>query len=644
MTILWRPDAARIRESQLFAFLRAHARQPDSGSVDYPAAHAWSLEQPETFWSAIWDDCGVVGERGARVTQPAADMRDVRFFPDARLNFAENLLRPGGDGDALIALTEDGRTRRVSWDQLRADTAACRQWLASVGLQAGDRVAAVLPNCPEAVVAMLGASALGATFASASPDFGEAGLLDRFSQIEPRVLFGCDGYDYNGRRFDTREKLQAVARQLPSVEQVVMLRFAGLALADDVLDWDAMLAAGAGAAPSYASLPFDHPLLIVFSSGTTGPPKCIVHRAGGALLQHLKEHRLHADIRAGDRVFYFTTCGWMMWNWLVSALASRATVCLYDGSPFHPDGQRLFDFAARERVNFLGLSAKFIDALVKSGLRPRERADLSALRTIASTGSPLAAEGFDYIYAHVKPDVQLASISGGTDILACFVAGNPCGPVHRGEIQAPALGMSVEVWDDAGRRLRGAPGELVCTRAFPSLPLGFLNDPDGSRYAAAYFERFPGVWSHGDYAVETPSGGYVILGRSDAVLNPGGVRIGTAEIYRQVARVDEVVDAVAVGQDWQGDQRVVLFVVLRDGVALDAGLEDHIRDQIRRGASPRHVPAIIAAVPDVPRTRSNKVSELAVRELIHGRPVRNAEALANPEVLDVFRAWPGATG
>ncbi len=633
---LWRPPPDKLGRTQLSRFLRFASQRAAADTLDYSVAHTWSIEQPEAFWSAVWDFCEVIGIRGGRVVETGASMYQTRFFPDARLNFAENLLRRTGTKDAIIALTEEGELSRLSWDELQRSTAAFRMALEAMGLQAGDRLAAILPNVPEAVIALLGTSALGASFSSASPDFGEGGLLDRFAQIHPRVLIGCNGYRYNGKLFDTRDKLLSLAAQLPSVEHTVMLRFVDLDLPDQVMDWRSFLANGAGAQPSFAQLPFDHPLCIVFSSGTTGMPKCIVHRAGGVLLQHLKEQQLHCDIHRDDRVFYFTTCGWMMWNWLVSALASGASICLYDGSPSYPDAYRLFEYADRERITFFGTSAKFLDSLRKAGVEPKNRSNLASVRTLASTGSPLSAANFDYVYEIIKPDVHLASISGGTDLLACFVGGNPCGAVYRGQIQGPMLGMAVEVWDEDSNPVVGEAGELVCTQAFPSMPLGFWNDPDQTRYLASYFERFPGVWCHGDLVTETLQGGYIMLGRSDSLLNPGGVRIGTAEIYRCIESIDELLEAMAVGQAWQDDQRVLLFVVMRPGCVLDPELEQQIRHLIRQGASPRHVPERILSVPGLPRTLSGKLSEFAVRETIHGRPVRNLHALANPEILEVF--------
>ncbi len=624
------------RQTRLVKFLRFAGQHTGARELDYAAAHAWSVEHPEEFWSAVWSFCDVIGARGEPAVEAGADMVQTRFFPNARMNFAENLLRNTGHDDAIVALTEDGQLSRLSWDDLRSATAACRESLEAMGMQAGDRLAVVLPNTPEAVVALLGASALGMTFSSASPDFGERGLLDRFGQIQPRMLIGCNGYRYNGKLIDTRDKLIGLAAQLPSVEHIVMLRCVDFDLPDQVMDWQQFLAGGEGAPLNFAQLPFDHPLCIVFSSGTTGMPKCIVHRAGGVLLQHLKEQQLHCDIGSGDRVFYFTTCGWMMWNWLVSALASGASICLYDGSPSYPDAYRLFKYAEQEQISFFGTSAKFLDTLRKADIEPKNSCDLSSIRTLASTGSPLSASSFDFVYESIKSDVHLASISGGTDLLACFVGGNPCAPVYRGQIQAPMLGMAVEVWDDGGSRLAGVAGELICTRAFPSMPLGFWGDPGQARYLAAYFKRFPGVWCHGDLMTETPQGGYVMLGRSDTVLNPGGVRIGTAEIYRCIEAIEEILESVAVGQAWQDDQRVVLFVVMRDEYTLDAELKLRIRRQIRQAASPRHVPARIVAVPGLPRTLSGKLSEFAVRETIHGRPVKNLHALANPEIIKVF--------
>ncbi len=645
-TPLWRPSAERVAGARLTRFRRAAEARSGRRLDDYPALHAWSVEEPAAFWSLVWDFCGVIaGERGDRVLEHGERMPGARWFPDARLNFAENLLRRRDDGVALVFRNESGERRSLGWDALYRQVARTAAALREAGVGPGDRVAGLLPNVPEAIVAMLAATSLGAIWSSCSPDFGSAGVVDRFGQIEPRVLFGTDGYPYGGRRFGSGRRLPEILAEIPSVERcVVVPNLSDAADASEIpngVAWSDFLAPHAGATEiAFARLPFDHPLYVLYSSGTTGKPKCIVHGAGGTLLQHLKEHRLHVDLGAGDRLFYFTTCGWMMWNWLVSGLASEASLLLYDGMPSHPDPGALFRLADEEGVTVFGTSAKFLDAVAKSGVVPREQCSLDGVRTLLSTGSPLSPEGFDFVYRSIGSDLHLASISGGTDIVACFVAGDPTSPVWRGEIQRPALGMRVEVFDDAGRPLHGEPGELVCTAPFPSMPVGFWNDPGGERYRAAYFERYPGVWHHGDWIRETEHGGYVITGRSDAVLNPGGVRIGTSEIYRAVESLDEVVEALAVGQDWQDDVRVVLFVVLRPDVALDDDLTRRIRTAIREKASPRHVPARVLAVPDLPRTRSGKITELAVRDLVHGRPVKNAEALANPEALAHFRDRP----
>ena len=634
--ILWRPSPQRVAASPLAEFATRHGPYAGQATFEYEGLHRWSIEQPEAFWESVWKFGGVIGEPGETVYEPGVDMRTARFFPGATLNFAENLLRRSDSGEAIVALGEDGRCRRVTWQELNDEVGAFSAWLDEVGLEAGDRVVAVLPNIVETVTAMLATSALGGVFSSASPNFGEQGLSDRFAQVDPKILIACDGYQYDGETLDIRERIGAVVKRLPTVERVVIVPYMDLGVPDGMMDWSELIDARRRA-PQFRSLPFDHPLYIVFTSGTTGAPKCIVHRAGGTLLQHLKEHRLNAGLRSGERVFYYTTCGWMMWNWLVSALACEATVMLYDGSPFYPDGNRMFDFVQDERAMFFGTSAKFIDSVRKAGLRPAETHPLPDLETIASTGSPLVQESFDFVYEHIKQDVALASISGGTDLLSCFVGPNAQGPVYRGEIQGPVLGMAVEIWNDAGERVIEERGELVCTQAFPTVPLYFWNDPDGTRFKAAYFDKFPGIWCHGDFALETRHGGYLIMGRSDALLNPGGVRIGTAEIYRQVEQLDAVQEAVAVGQEWDGDVRVVLFVVLREGLALAEALTHEIKMRIRAGATPWHVPQVVLAVADIPRTRSGKITELAVRDVIHGREVKNLEALANPEALEWFR-------
>ncbi len=640
---LWRPSAERIRSTRLEAFRKFAGARAGLALADSTALHAWSVDDRAAFWGAVWDFCGVVGERGERVLVQGDRMPGSRWFPDARLNFAENLLRRDDETPALIHRDERGRRGVWSWRRLRGEVSRLARALRASGVAPGDRVAAFLPNGPEAVAAMLASASLGAVWSSCSPDFGTRGVLDRFGQIEPRVLFAVDGYPYGGVQHDTRQRVDEIRSQLPSVERTVLVSQEGAGApgaSDGLIGWDAFLEPHAPEGLRFERLPFDHPLYVLYSSGTTGAPKCIVHGAGGTLLQHLKEHQLHVDLRRDDRIFYFTTTGWMMWNWLVSALASEACAVLYDGSPFHPSADALFELAAEERLAIFGMSAKFIDAIRKQGLRPRDRHDLSNLRTILSTGSPLVPEGFDYVYEALHPDVCLSSISGGTDLISCFVCGDPTGPVWRGECQMPGLGMAVDVFDADGKPVRGEAGELVCRRSFPSMPVGFWNDPDGARYRAAYFERFPDVWCHGDFAEITEHGGMLIHGRSDATLNPGGVRIGTAEIYRQVEQLDEVVEGLVIGQQWDDDTRVVLFVRLRDGLTLDDALADHIRRQVRNNASPRHVPARIVQVADIPRTRSGKIVELAVRDIVHGRQVKNREALANPEALELFRDLP----
>ncbi len=636
---LWKPSADILATSPMALFMKAGSRIAGRDLKSYDDLHAWSVEDRAAFWTAIWDDGAVIGEMGGVALENGERMLEARFFPGGRLNFAENLLKKTGEGDAIVFRGEDKVSYRWSWDDLRGRVSKLQQAFAALGIGEGDRVAAMMPNMPETIALMLAAASLGAIWSSCSPDFGEQGVLDRFGQIEPKLFIACDAYWYAGKLQDVSAKVKAVAERLGA--PVVVVHYAGEAEAlasalPDGRTLDALMAPYEARPLTFAHLPFRHPLYILFSSGTTGVPKCIVHSAGGTLLQHIKEHRLHCGLVEGERLFYFTTCGWMMWNWLVSGLAVGATLCLFDGSPFHPDGNVLFDYARDEKFAVFGTSAKYIDAVRKGGFTPRTTHDLSSLRLLTSTGSPLSPEGFSFVYEGIKPDVQLASISGGTDIVSCFVLGVPLLPVWRGEIQGPGLGLAMDVWDEDGHPVRGEKGELVCTRAFPSMPVMFWNDPDGAKYRAAYFERFDNVWCHGDFAEWTSHDGIVIHGRSDATLNPGGVRIGTAEIYNQVEQLEEVAEALCIGQDWDDDVRVVLFVRLAPGKVLDEALEKTIKTKIRTGASPRHVPAKIIAVADIPRTKSGKIVELAVREVVHGRPVKNKEALANPEALELF--------
>ncbi len=638
---LWTPDPQSLAALPISAFTREAERLTGERFPDYDSLHRWSTEDP-TFWRLVWESFGCIGDVGRRNVAAAATMRETRFFPDARLNFAENLLRFSGGDTAIVFRGEDKVRRRLSWDDLSALVSQLQQAMRAEGVTVGDRVAAMLPNMAEGIAVMLAASSIGATFSSCSPDFGGRGVLDRFGQIAPKLFFAVDGYFYNGKAVDNSEKVRAIAAKLASTARTVVVPYLGHA--DDVaagisngVGLDAWLENRPPALLTFERLPFDHPLYILFSSGTTGVPKCIVHGAGGTLLQHLKEHRLHCSLKEGDKLFYFTTLGWMMWNWLATGLATGATLLLYDGSPFYPDGNVLFDYADQEGMTIFGTSAKFIDAVKKAGLRPRDTHSLKTVRMMTSTGSPLAPENFDFVYEAIKPDLHLASISGGTDIVSCFVLGIPTKPVFRGEIQGPGLGMAVDVYDETGKPVVGEKGELVCTKPFPSMPVMFWNDPDGAKYSSAYFERFPGIWAHGDFAEWTEHGGIVIHGRSDATLNPGGVRIGTAEIYAQVEGMPEVLEALAIGQDFEGDVRIVLFVRLKDGTTLTDDLQKAIKSRIRTGASPRHVPAKIVAVADIPRTKSGKITELAVREVVHGREVKNIEALANPEALELFK-------
>ena len=644
--ILWSPSERAVEEAQVTQFARQMVRKHKLDFNSYAAFHQWTVDNPETFWSEVWDFCGVIASRkGSTVLVDGDKMPGARWFPEARLNFAENLLRRGDRGDALVFWDENGFKRRVSYSDLTSDVSRTVQALLGLGLRAGDRAAAFIPNMPETAMLALGCLSQGIVWSSCSPDFGVDGVLDRFGQIEPKILFCADGYRYNGQEHDTLERVREIAERLPTLRKVVVVP--NLDPNVDVSDipkavrLDEWLRRHQPGDIAYAQLPFNHPAFVLFTSGTTGKPKCIVHGAGGSLLQSLKTFKFHFDVRPGDRYFYFCTTNWVVWNVMFAGLCAEAALMLYDGSPFARNAKILFDFAEKEKFTHFGTSAKFLDALSKRGLKPRDTHDLGALRMIISTGSPLAAESFDYVYSSVKKDVCLASISGGTDIMGAFVDASAVLPVYRGELQCRSLGMAVDVFDENGESVTNQKGELVCTKPFPSMPLGFWNDKGDERYHAAYFAKYPNVWCHGDWCELTERGTMLVYGRSDATLNPGGVRIGTAEIYGVVERIDEVEESVAIGQHWPPenptDTRIVLFVKLRSGYSLDDALEDRIRHEIRRHASPRHVPARIVQVADIPRTKNGKVVELAVKAAVHGMPVPHTDALANPEALELFR-------
>ena len=633
-TPLWTPS--NPESTRLAEFMRKVGHE----TLDYDAFWQWSVDNPEKFWDFVWDFAEIIGDKGDIILKDAQKMPGAQFYPHAKINYAENLLRRRDNVPAIIFRDEQARERTITYQELYEDVARWQAQFKAWGVTKGDRIAAYMPNMPETIVATLAATSLGEIWSSASPDFGVQGLIDRFGQIEPKILITVDGYFYGGKTIDCLQKVKDVHPHLKGLEKIVVVPFT-----NSVPDFSFLPNASActSFAPAkdvtFERVEFNHPLFIMFSSGTTGIPKCIVHGHGGTLLQHVKEHQLQTDIKLGDRIFYFTTCGWMMWNWLISGLASGATLLLFDGSPFYPDGNVLWEYTSKHNAMLFGTSAKYIDALKVNGLNPGRDYDLSALKVVSSTGSPLVHESFDFVYSHIKKDLHLASISGGTDIVSCFVLGNPISPVYRGEIQGPGLGMAVDVFDDDGKPIPAGAGsgELVCTKPFPCMPVMFWNDEDDSKYKAAYFERFDNVWCHGDWIERTQHNGLIIHGRSDATLNPGGVRIGTAEIYRQVEQIPEVVESIAVGQDWEGDVRIILFVRLKAGIQMDDVLSEKLKKQIRNGASPRHVPAKIIQITDIPRTKSGKITELAVRDVIHGRKIKNIEALANPEALDLYK-------
>ncbi|MBP8237805.1 MAG: acetoacetate--CoA ligase [Pseudomonas sp.] len=640
---LWTPSADRIAATRMTAFRLFINQRHGVALNDYPALHAWSVAQREAFWQAIVDFFDIrFSTPATAVLQEGPAMPSGHWFPGATLNFAEQLLRRRDTHPALVAIGEDGSREQLSYAELAAHVAGLQQQLKALGVGIGDRVAAFMPNTWQTVVGMLATASLGATWSSCSPDFGTQGVIDRFGQIEPKVLIACGGYRYAGKSIDLTAKLNEILARLPSLSQLIVVPYArpeaqvgDYQTQAQVALWDNFYQAGGE--PEFVAVAFEQPLYILYSSGTTGVPKCIVHGVGGTLLQHVKELGLHTDLTADDTLFYYSTCGWMMWNWLVSGLALGATLVLFDGSPFHPGPERLVDLIDAESISIFGTSAKYLAALEKAGERPGSSHQLSRLKTILSTGSPLSHESFEYVYREIKSDLCLSSISGGTDIVSCFALGNPVLPVWRGELQCKGLGMDVQVWNDAGQPVLEEKGELVCAQHFPSMPVGFWHDPDGAKFQAAYFDTFPGVWAHGDYAEVTEHAGLLIHGRSDAVLNPGGVRIGTAEIYRQVEKIEAVLESIAIGQQWDDDVRVVLFVRLREGIELNETLQAEIRQVIRANTTPRHVPAKIVAVADIPRTISGKIVELAVRNVVHGRPVKNTDALANPQALELFR-------
>ncbi len=641
---LWQPSQSRVESSQLHKFTQEANQRFGLSLNDYSDLYQWSVENDQDFWSLMWDYGGIIADqKGDTVLVDGDKMPGARWFPESKLNFAENLLKYRDDRTALVFRGEKDQRSAITYAELYTKVAQLAAGLKKAGVGKGDRVAGFVPNCAETVIAMLATTSLGAVWSSCSPDFGINGVLDRFGQIKPKVLFTTDGYYYSKKTLNSLERVEGILQHLPEIEHVVVIPFVeetpeigninNGVLLGDFIDQDATEV-------EFERVSFDHPLYIMYSSGTTGVPKCIVHSVGGTLIQHLKEHILHTDVTRDDVLFYYTTCGWMMWNWLVSGLATGCTVLLYDGSPFHPRPNILWNIAEEEGISIFGTSAKYIAALEKVGEKPRETHNLEKLKAVLSTGSPLAHESFEYVYRDIKADLCLSSISGGTDIVSCFALGCPTRPVYAGELQCRGLGMAVDIYGDTGEPVRGDKGELVCAKPFPSMPIGFWNDDKGEKYHSAYFDTFDNIWAHGDYAEVTENDGLIIHGRSDAVLNPGGVRIGTAEIYRQVEKVDQVMESLCIGQDWQDDVRVVLFVRMKEGESLNADIEKEIKDTIRANTTPRHVPAKIIEIADIPRTISGKIVELAVRNVVHNRPVKNTDALANPEALELYKDLP----
>jgi acetoacetyl-CoA synthetase len=637
----WRPSKTWVSEANLTRFIKFVQQHYSKKVFDYHTLYQWSVEDIENFWQSIWQFCGVTASQEASVVlEESAHMTKAKFFPGAKLNYAQNLIENHDTEDVIVFWGEDKVKKYLTRDMLRERVSKVAQAMKEYGVNPGDRVAGYVPNTPETLICALAATSLGAVWSSCSPDFGVSGVLDRFEQIDPKVLIVSDKYLYRGRYHDCLDKVCEIQKGLPSLQKTIVFSYddtdsnlAGLTRSITLKD---VYKSYAAKEIEYAQQNFADPLFIMFSSGTTGIPKCIIHSVGGTLIQHMKEHQLHSDIKAGDRVFYFSTCGWMMWNWHISALASGATLLIYDGSPLYPNGRILFDFIDEEAMTFFGTSAKFIDALNKKRISPKSTHKLTTLRAIASTGSPLVPEAFDYVYREIKEDILLASISGGTDIISCFALGNPIAPVYRGEIQTRGLGMAVDIYDEEGKSIRQEKGELVCTKPFPSMPIGFWNDPEDKKYKAAYFEEFDAIWCHGDFAELTDHEGIIIYGRSDAVLNPGGIRIGTAEIYRQVEQINEISEGLVIGQNFKGDVRIVLFVIMQEGIELTAEIIQNIKDKIRANTTPRHVPSVVIQVKDIPRTKSGKIAELAVKNIVEGRSIKNKDALANPESLTYF--------
>ena len=641
--ILWEPKENNIKKTNMLAlyekvFFKQNSNNKD---FDYNTLHKWSIDNTEEFWNQVWDDANIIGIKGSQTVNNYDDLIKSKFYPEGQINFAENLLVGEDNREAIVFYDESKVRQSLTLKELKEKVIILAKWLTNNNVNPGDRVAVISTNSPETIISMLATSAIGAIFTSCSPDFGEEGIIDRFGQCTPKILITTNGYIYGGKKYDISAKVKNISERIPSIKKIINIKYINDINIDYDYDWSEILSEKNENEFEFKKFPFNDPLYILYSSGTTGKPKCIIHSAGGTLIQHIKEHRYHCDMHENDRIMYFTTCGWMMWNWMVTALASKVTLVLYEGSPIFPNPLILFEIAEKEKLSFFGASAKYIDSLNKLKIQPNEKNNFEKLRVFASTGSPLSPQSYDWVYSNVKKDLQLSSISGGTDIVACFVQGNPCLPVKRGEIQCSSLGMDVQSWDDSGLRILNLPGELVCINSFPSIPLGFWNDKDNKKFKEAYFEKYKNVWHHGDFVIETKDNSFIIEGRSDSTLNPGGIRIGTAEIYRQVESLEEVKEALAVGQDWKNDQRIILFLILREKIKLNNELKDKIKNCIRDGASPRHVPAKIFMVNDFPRTRSGKISELAVRNIIHNKKLKNIEALMNPEVLELFKNIEG---